>query len=364
MTSTAHGTSTSAPGGQTTLVSTGPDEVLPDPNYSERAPDAEFLGASTDGATVYFATFQQLTADDTEKMTSDIYSWRDGVTKRITHTKSYPPQPGQPFESFGNSDTFTGASEDGSIFYLAHSPQAADDTDSYADIYRARPDGTSERLGINAGPTPDTGMYLNPLIPGAVSQDGKRLYFTTTSGAASRRQGRRSRHLPAPDRERPAAPGQRRARRGTARGRRTHLQRRLPGRQARLLLDLGTADAGRHRRRGRRLRMGRRPRPAGDPGGRRQTGRLVLPKHLAERPLHRLQHLRRAGPRRRRHEERPLPGRHGRRIRRAAPPPPRPDPARGAAIAASAGCASSAPSRSRRGCGSPPPGPSAMGLPT
>lgn len=166
--------------GRTRLASTAPEEVLPDPNYNERAPDAEFLGASTDGATVYFATFQQLTADDTEKMTSDIYSWREGVTTRITHTKSYPPEPGQPFESFGNSGTIAGASDDGSIFYLAHSPQAADDTDNYADVYRARPDGSSERLGISAGPTPETGQYLNPLIPGAVSQDGKRLYLTTT----------------------------------------------------------------------------------------------------------------------------------------------------------------------------------------
>ena len=49
--------------GRTVLASTGPDEVLPDTNYSERAPDSEFLGASPDGTTIYFATYQQLTAD-------------------------------------------------------------------------------------------------------------------------------------------------------------------------------------------------------------------------------------------------------------------------------------------------------------
>ncbi|HWO16101.1 MAG TPA: hypothetical protein VNM89_05255 [Solirubrobacterales bacterium] len=164
--------------GQTRLASTGPDVVLPDPNYSERAPDAEFLGASTDGATVYFATSQQLTADDTEKWTSDIYSWRDGVTKRITHTVRYPEGPGQPFESFWPGN-FVGSSSDGSIFYLAHSPQTPDDTNAYEDLYRAGQDGATERLTI---PPPLSGA--NPtqsyLRPGAISYDGRRLFFSTT----------------------------------------------------------------------------------------------------------------------------------------------------------------------------------------
>jgi hypothetical protein len=164
--------------GRVVLASTGPDEVLPDKNSCERAADAEFLGASPDGTTIYFATYQQLTADDTEKMTSDIYSWHEGVTKRLTHTKRYQEGPGQPFESFWPLG-FGGASEDGSIFYLANSPQSEDDTDGNADLYRTRPDGTSQRL-VDAGPTPTTGMYRAPLQPGAISQDGKRLYLTTT----------------------------------------------------------------------------------------------------------------------------------------------------------------------------------------
>jgi hypothetical protein len=163
--------------GQTRLVSTGPAEVAPD--YSEPAPYAEFLGASPDGTTVYFSTFQRLTADDTEKMTSDIYAWHDGVTKRVTHTIRYPEGPGQPFESF-MPVSFGGASEDGSIFYIAHSPQTADDTDAIGDLYRTRADGSSERLALGSPPPPGEGPYTNPLQPGAVSQDGKRLYFTTT----------------------------------------------------------------------------------------------------------------------------------------------------------------------------------------
>lgn len=165
--------------GRTVLASTGPDEVLPDTNYSERAPDAEFLGASTDGETIYFATYQQLTADDTEKMTSDIYSWRDGVTKLLTHTKRYLPEIGQPFEAFGNSNTFAGASEDGSIFYMANSPQTADDTDAYADLYRTRADGSTERL-VNGAAMTEVGLFHSPLQPGSVSRDGRRLFFTTT----------------------------------------------------------------------------------------------------------------------------------------------------------------------------------------
>jgi hypothetical protein len=166
--------------GQTRLVSTGPGEVLPDPNYSEPAPGAEFLGASPDGRTAYFATFAQLTADDTEKMTSDIYSWRDGVTTRLTHTRHYPAGPGQPFDYFMPID-FAGASDDGSIFFTAHSPQIAEDTDANGDIYRGHADGSAERL-VTGGPPPSSEKpFPNPLLADAVSQDGTRLYFTTTS---------------------------------------------------------------------------------------------------------------------------------------------------------------------------------------
>ena len=166
--------------GTTRLVSTGPEEVQPDPNYSEPTPYAEFLGASPDGATVYFATFQQLTADDTEKLTSDIYSWHDGAVRRLTHTRIYPEGSGI-FEAFSGIN-FAGADESGSIYFVAHSPQAAGDTDAYGDLYRASAKGVDERL-LSGGPTPPDGdrPYPNPIFAGAVSEDGKRLFFTTTS---------------------------------------------------------------------------------------------------------------------------------------------------------------------------------------
>jgi hypothetical protein len=165
--------------GTTRLVSGSPEEVQPDPNYSERAPYAEFLGASPDGNTAYFTTYGQLTADDTEKMTADIYSWHDGTLKRLTHTIRYPEGFGQPFESFSPMN-FAGASEDGSIFYLAYSPQSPADTDGLANIYRTRPDGTSEILTPGGQLPTGEGRFHFPLAADAVSQDGKRLFFTTT----------------------------------------------------------------------------------------------------------------------------------------------------------------------------------------
>lgn len=166
--------------GRTRLVSTSPEEVPPDTNYSERAPDAEFLGASPDGATVYFSTFQQLTADDTEKLTSDIYSRHDGTVRRLTHTRRYPEGSGI-FEGFSPM-SFAGATADGSIYFVAHSPQAADDTDANGDLYRAGADGVDERVVQGGTVTPiDNRPYPNPMTADAVSQDGKRVYFTTTA---------------------------------------------------------------------------------------------------------------------------------------------------------------------------------------
>jgi Tol biopolymer transport system component len=166
--------------GRTQLVSTGPEEVQPDLNYSEPTPYAEFLGASPDGTTVYFTTYQQLTADDTEKLTSDIYSWHDGTVRRLTHTRLYPEGSGI-FESFSQM-SFAGADEGGSIYFVAHSPQASGDTDANGDLYRADAEGNDERiLAGGAAPPISDKPYPDPIFAGDVSQDGKRLYFTTTS---------------------------------------------------------------------------------------------------------------------------------------------------------------------------------------
>jgi hypothetical protein len=62
-------------GGTTRIVTDGPD---PDSNQ----PVAAFDGTSADGQTAYFRSFEQLTPDDTDGLTS-LYVWKDGVTSVI-----------------------------------------------------------------------------------------------------------------------------------------------------------------------------------------------------------------------------------------------------------------------------------------
>lgn len=166
--------------GRTRLVSTGPDELLPTTEYPDPfIPEIRFLGASPDGATAYFATAAHLTADDPGKypdevslLTSDIFSWRDGVTRRITHTVSPAEAPGTPWESF-DPYSFAGAGE-GSVYFTANSGQVPEDTDLNRDVYRARPDGTLERvIALPASADPSQSF----LRLEAVSRDGSRLFL-------------------------------------------------------------------------------------------------------------------------------------------------------------------------------------------
>jgi hypothetical protein len=167
-------------GGQTRLVSTGPDEYLPTTEFPEPfVPDSRFLGASPDGATAYFATAAHLTADDPGKspsegklLTSDIFSWRDGVTQRVTHTVSPEEAPGTPWEAF-DPYSFAGAGE-GSVYFAANSGQVPEDTDLNRDVYRATPDGSLERvIALPASADP----AQNFLAVEAVSRDGSRLFL-------------------------------------------------------------------------------------------------------------------------------------------------------------------------------------------
>jgi len=166
--------------GQTRLVSTGPDEYLPTAEFPNPfAPENRFLGASPDGATAYFATAAHLTADDPGKspsegslLTSDIFSWNDGITRRVTHTVSPAEVPGTPWEAF-DPYSFAGAGE-GSIYFAANSGQVPEDTDLNRDVYRATPDGSLERviaLPASADPAQDF-LWVE-----AVSRDGSRLFL-------------------------------------------------------------------------------------------------------------------------------------------------------------------------------------------
>lgn len=164
--------------GQTRLVTTGPAEILPTPEFPyPQNPQPWLLGASPDGATAYFATAAQLTADDAGKSTSDIFAWDDGLTTRLTDTVSPEDVPGTPWESF-ESRSFAGGAADGSFYFAAHSPQVAEDTDAYTDVYRARPDGTLERVIATAGAS---GAFFRPE---AVSRDGSRIFLFSTAQLA------------------------------------------------------------------------------------------------------------------------------------------------------------------------------------
>jgi hypothetical protein len=161
--------------GQTRLVSTGPDPTLSTPEFPYPPnPEKRFLGASPDGAMAYFATAAHLTEDDTEKLTSDIFSWHDGLTRRLTHTVSPEEAPGTPWESFSPYDFVAGG--DGSAYFAASSAQVPEDTDLNRDVYRARPDGSLERF--IATPSGATGA-ASFLRVEAVSRDGGRVFLFT-----------------------------------------------------------------------------------------------------------------------------------------------------------------------------------------
>jgi hypothetical protein len=159
---------------QTRLVTIGPDQTMPTPEFpNPQVPQPRFLGASPDGSIAYFATSEHLTADDTGKWTSDIFAWSDGVTRRLTRTVSPEEVPGEPWEQF-SPYSFAGAGEEGSIYFSATARHVPDDTDADADVYRARADGTLERvIDMQPGATPAQGFFQVQ----AVSRDGSRLFL-------------------------------------------------------------------------------------------------------------------------------------------------------------------------------------------
>jgi hypothetical protein len=160
--------------GQTRLVTTGPEETVPTPEFPNPfVPQPRFLGASPDGSIAYFSTPERLTADDPGKMTPDIFARQDGVTRRLTRSESPEEVPGATYESF-DPYSFAGAGEEGSIYFRAAGRHVPDDTDADADVYRARADGSLERLiDMQPGPTPAHGSFSVQ----AVSRDGSRLFL-------------------------------------------------------------------------------------------------------------------------------------------------------------------------------------------
>ena len=100
-------------GGNTTLVSAGGNGAFP----------ATFVGASQDGATVFFQTDEALTAGDTDTA-RDVYQRSNGATKLVTPGSANLPA------------TFAGTSIGGAhVFFETDESLDSSDTDNYRDVY-------------------------------------------------------------------------------------------------------------------------------------------------------------------------------------------------------------------------------------
>jgi hypothetical protein len=148
-------------GGTTTLVSAGPIN-------GNGAFDAFFAGASPNGATVFFQTDEQLTADDTDT-NFEIYERAGGATTRVSA--------GQ-INGNGNFNAFfVRAVDDGAriLFFTSEQLDGAD-TDGAQDLYE-RAGGTTTL--VSAGQINGNGN-LNVQAFGGASEDGSRVFFETS----------------------------------------------------------------------------------------------------------------------------------------------------------------------------------------
>ncbi len=159
-------------GGTTTRISTGP-------SGGNSNDSASFLGASTDGARVFFLTFEQLEAGDAD-LQYDIYERFGGATTRI----STGPAGG----NGAHSATFNGASADGTrVFFMTRESLLAEDTDTGCtngggceDIYE-RSGGTLTRISIGLG----GGNGSFPAVFDGASTDWTRVFFSTAEPLAA-----------------------------------------------------------------------------------------------------------------------------------------------------------------------------------
>ena len=146
-------------GGQTTLLSTGPDG-------GNGASGATVAGASDDGKRVYFQTREVLVTDDSYT-SPDVYERADGQTTLVST--------GPNAANGAHQADFEGASDDGSHVFLAtRESLAGDDADGAWDLYDARtapepaspPPPAGSAGGGAAAPAPAACGPAGPL-PGA-----------------------------------------------------------------------------------------------------------------------------------------------------------------------------------------------------
>ena len=152
-------------GGQTTLISIGPD--------GGNGPfGANFQGVSTDGASVLFETSERLVSADTDAQ-NDVYERSGGQTSLI----STGPAGGN-----GVSDpSFEGVSADGAVvLFSTDESLVSADTDAQFDVYERS--GGQTTL-ISTGPAGGNGAF-EPSFE-AVSADGARVLFSTDESLIS-----------------------------------------------------------------------------------------------------------------------------------------------------------------------------------
>jgi hypothetical protein len=147
-------------GGQTTLVSTGP-------NGGNGIFSASFMGASVDGSRVFFVTQESLVSGDANPQL-DVYERAGGQTTLVSTSSQFPA-------------FFVGASDDGGrVFYRTQGRRVLADTDLEYDIYERS--GGQTTL-VSTGPFGGNGAF--PALRAAVSDDGARVLFRTVEQLVS-----------------------------------------------------------------------------------------------------------------------------------------------------------------------------------
>jgi hypothetical protein len=151
-------------GSTTTLISTGP-------TGGNGMFDTFFHDISTDGGRVFFETDEQLVAGDTDSQ-ADVYERAAGTTTLVS-----TGTPGN-----GNFPAiFAGISQDGtSVFFETDEQLAANDSDSFFDVYR-RQGGTTTL--VSTGPTGGNGPH-DATFRGS-SLDGARVFFQTNEALSA-----------------------------------------------------------------------------------------------------------------------------------------------------------------------------------
>jgi hypothetical protein len=156
-------------GGVLTLISTAP-------GHTDGTDSSGFQKSSADGSIVYFTTFDQLTDDDTDGGTNDIYRrLPDGRVELVSQG------PAETFTFF--NPIFSDISADGQhAFFWTSQDLTPEDNDGGASDAFERSDGTTTRLSV--GEQNDQ-SFDDASFAGFASGDLSRTFFQTTAQMTS-----------------------------------------------------------------------------------------------------------------------------------------------------------------------------------